>query len=158
MTNLLRNLFGSSVGKKFLMAASGGILVLFVIAHLAGNLQIFLGRKRSTATATCCKRIQNCFGRRALFCWRRSFIHIWAAISLSRENTAARPVAYAQWKPTAASYASRTMLMSGLIVAFFYYLSSVALHGDGEAVNLTGKDLTRIRNSMTRRGGMTCIT
>ena len=37
------HIFGSSLGKKYLMAASGAVLFLFVIAHLAGNLQVFLG-------------------------------------------------------------------------------------------------------------------
>jgi succinate dehydrogenase / fumarate reductase, cytochrome b subunit len=43
MINFLRNLFGSSLGKKYLMAGSGAVLFLFVIGHLAGNLQVFLG-------------------------------------------------------------------------------------------------------------------
>ncbi|HEV7924558.1 MAG TPA: succinate:quinone oxidoreductase, partial [Verrucomicrobiae bacterium] len=43
MVNLLRNLFCSSLGKKYLMAGSGALMFLFVIGHLVGNLQIFLG-------------------------------------------------------------------------------------------------------------------
>ena len=39
--SLLGNLFRSSIGRKFLMAVSGLILVGFVIGHLVGNLQIF---------------------------------------------------------------------------------------------------------------------
>ena len=46
-------------------------------------------------------------------------MHIWAAIKLSAENKAARPVGYAQYQPVAASYASRTMLMSGMIIFVF---------------------------------------
>jgi succinate dehydrogenase / fumarate reductase cytochrome b subunit len=39
--NLARLLFGSSIGRKFLMAVTGLVLVGFVIGHLVGNLQIF---------------------------------------------------------------------------------------------------------------------
>lgn len=31
------------MGKKAVMAVTGGILVLFLIAHMAGNLKVFLG-------------------------------------------------------------------------------------------------------------------
>ncbi len=40
---LITTLFKSSLGKKYLMAATGLLLFLFVLGHLAGNLQIFLG-------------------------------------------------------------------------------------------------------------------
>ena len=46
--NLITNLFQSSVGKKYIMAITGGCLLLFVLGHLAGNLQIFLGREIAT--------------------------------------------------------------------------------------------------------------
>jgi len=140
MTNLLRNLFGSSVGKKFLMAASGGILVLFVIAHLAGNLQIFLGPEAINRYGNLLQTNTELLWPARIILLATVLIHIWAAISLSRENTAARPVAYAQWKPTAASYASRTMLMSGLIVAFFIIYHLLHYTAMVKAVNLTGKD------------------
>jgi len=43
MQQLLKRVFESSLGKKYIMAVSGGLLFLFVVAHLLGNLQIFLG-------------------------------------------------------------------------------------------------------------------
>ena len=43
MRQLLKRIFSSSLGKKYIMALSGGVLFLFVLAHLLGNLQIFLG-------------------------------------------------------------------------------------------------------------------
>ncbi|NJM93696.1 MAG: succinate:quinone oxidoreductase, partial [Cytophagales bacterium] len=64
------------------------------------------------------------------------------SIILTRYNRTARPVAYAQWSPTVASYASRTMLMSGLIVAAFivYHLLHFTLQTP--AINFTGQDFT----------------
>ena len=39
----ITHLFTTSVGKKFVMAATGLLLFLFVLLHLIGNLQLFLG-------------------------------------------------------------------------------------------------------------------
>ena len=39
--NPVCSLFRSSIGRKFLMAVSGLILIGFVIGHLVGNLQVF---------------------------------------------------------------------------------------------------------------------
>ena len=51
--NLLTGLFRSSVGKKFIMAITGGALFLFVIGHLLGNLQIFLDPTAINAYGLC---------------------------------------------------------------------------------------------------------
>jgi succinate dehydrogenase / fumarate reductase cytochrome b subunit len=140
MTNLLRNLFCSSLGKKFLMAATGGVLVLFVIAHLAGNLQIFLGPEAINRYGNLLQTNTELLWPARIILLATVLVHIWSAISLSRENAAARPVTYAQWNPTAASYASRTMLMSGLIVAFFIVYHLLHYTVMVQAVNLTGKN------------------
>ena len=39
----LCNFIQSTIGRKFLMALTGVVLVLFVMGHMLGNLQIFLG-------------------------------------------------------------------------------------------------------------------
>jgi succinate dehydrogenase / fumarate reductase cytochrome b subunit len=140
MTNLLRNLFGSSLGKKYLMASSGAVMVLFVLAHLAGNLQIFLGPEAINRYGNLLQTNTELLWPARCILLATIVIHIWAAVSLTRENRAARPVAYAQWQPTAASYASRTMLMSGLIVLFFIIYHLLHFTVMAQAVNLTGKN------------------
>ena len=40
---VITNIFRSSLGKKYIMAVTGLLMFLFVIGHLAGNLQFFLG-------------------------------------------------------------------------------------------------------------------
>ncbi|HEX3988690.1 MAG TPA: succinate dehydrogenase cytochrome b subunit, partial [Verrucomicrobiae bacterium] len=67
-------------------------------------------------------------------------IHIWSATKLTLENRAARPVAYQQWQPTAASYASRTMMYSGVIVAVFIVYHLLHFTAMVQAVNFTGKN------------------
>ena len=44
-------LLQSSIGKKFIMGVTGAALVLFVIGHLVGNLQVFLPKEAINAYA-----------------------------------------------------------------------------------------------------------
>jgi succinate dehydrogenase / fumarate reductase cytochrome b subunit len=78
-------------------------------------------------------------------------LHIWSAFKLRAENQAARPVGYAgDAAPFAASYASRTIMMSGLIIAAFviFHLLHYALAV--RLVNLTGIDFGSLRDSAGR--------
>jgi succinate dehydrogenase / fumarate reductase, cytochrome b subunit len=63
-------------------------------------------------------------------------------VTLAAGNKAARPIPYANWSPTVASYASRTMLMSGLIVAAFVIYHLLHFTVQARAVNLTGQDFS----------------
>jgi len=144
-------LFGSSLGKKFIMAASGLLLLGFVIGHLAGNLQIFLGPEALN-------RYGEFLHQNVEILWPARIglivlvaLHVWSAVRLSLENKAARPVGYAgDPAAPAASYASRTMLMSGLIVAAFviYHLLHYTL--DVRAINLTGRDFSALMDEQGR--------
>ncbi len=135
----IQKLFTSSLGKKYLMALSGALLFGFVIAHLLGNLQVFLGPEAINAYGHFLQSKPGLVWGARLGLLAIVGIHIWTAVKLSAENKAARPVAYANWHPTVATYASRTMFMSGLIIAAFivYHL----LHFTVKApVNFTGQD------------------
>jgi succinate dehydrogenase / fumarate reductase cytochrome b subunit len=140
MLNLFRNLFCSSLGKKYLMAGSGAVLFLFVIGHLAGNLQIFLGPEAINRYGDFLQSNVELLWPVRIALLAIIALHIWSATKLTLENRAARPQAYAQWQPTAATYASRTMMMSGIIVAVFiiYHLLHFTVMVKG--VNFTGKD------------------
>lgn len=136
------NLFTSSLGKKFIMAVTGMALFLFVALHLLGNLQVFLGPEAIN-------RYGNLLQTNTEILWPARIIllilvalHIWSAIKLSAENRAARPQPYAHHEVVAASYASRTMLMSGLIVAAFIIYHLLHFTVQVQAINLTGKDFT----------------
>jgi len=140
MTNFLRNLFCSSLGKKYLMALSGFALFLFVIAHMVGNLQIFLGPEAINRYGDFLQSNVELLWPARIGLILIVLLHIWSATKLTAENRAARPVAYAEWNPTTASYASRTMMMSGLIVAAFIIFHLLHYTAMVEAVNFTGKD------------------
>src|SRR5882724_3851576 len=50
-SNPAATLWGTMVGKKVVMAVTGIVLVGFVIAHMLGNLKIFLGAEAIDAYA-----------------------------------------------------------------------------------------------------------
>ena len=66
-------------------------------------------------------------------------VHIWAAVKLSLENKAARSIGYAQYQPVGSSYASRTMLMSGMIILIFVIYHLLHFTVQVQYINLTGQ-------------------
>ncbi len=111
----------STIGRKVLMALTGLVLVLFVMGHMLGNLQIFLGADVINAYAY---KLHNVLPAAALWGIRLFLlacvgIHIWAAVSLTLDNRRARPERYAKDRVVQATYASRTMRMSGVILLAF---------------------------------------
>lgn len=112
----------SSVTAKTMMAVTGAGLVGFVVAHMLGNLQIYLGQEALNAYAYKLKSMPA-----LLWVARGGLIllfagHLGIAFYLRKLNASARPVAYAYPDPVEASLASRTMLLSGLVIfAFLIY-------------------------------------
>jgi succinate dehydrogenase / fumarate reductase, cytochrome b subunit len=114
-------LYQSTVGKKAIMAATGLILFGFVIGHMAGNLQFFLPNAREALR-------QYAENLRALgpVLWVVRFVllaavvlHITSAFQLWQLNREARPQRYRKLTPANSTYASRTMIWSGPILAAF---------------------------------------
>jgi succinate dehydrogenase / fumarate reductase cytochrome b subunit len=140
MMNLCRHLFCSSLGKKYLMAGSGAILFLFVVGHLAGNLQIFLGPEAINRYGHFLQTNVELLWPVRIALLAIIIIHIWSATQLTLENRAARPTPYQQWNPAVATYASRTMMMSGLIVGAFIIYHLLHYTVMVKSINLTGKD------------------
>ncbi|HWB60626.1 MAG TPA: succinate dehydrogenase cytochrome b subunit [Chthoniobacteraceae bacterium] len=147
---VITNIFRSSLGKKYIMAVSGLLMFLFVIGHLAGNLQFFLGPESINRYGHFLQTNLELIWPARIVLLAVLVLHIWSAIKLSAENKAARPVPYANWNPTVASYASRTMLMSGLIVFAFiiYHLLHYTFVIKG--VNLTGQDFATFEDPEKR--------
>jgi len=116
--------FGSSVGKKVVMAISGLILLGFVVGHMIGNLQIYLGAEPLNAYA---EFLRHFLHGQGIWLARGGVLlavalHIWAATSLTLGNWGARPVGYRQWQARESTYASRTMIWSGpILFAFILY-------------------------------------
>jgi succinate dehydrogenase / fumarate reductase, cytochrome b subunit len=140
MLSFFRHLFSSSLGKKYLMAGTGLLLILFVIGHMAGNLQMFLGPEAINRYGDFLQTNVEVLWPVRIALLGIIFIHIWSATRLTIENRAARPVPYQKWEPTAANYASRTMMMSGLIVGAFIIYHLLHFTVMVQAVNLAGKN------------------
>ena len=117
--NSLLRLWHSSIGKKYVMAITGLGLFGFVIVHLAGNLQIFLGADQINAYAFSLKSIPLLLWSLRLGLLAIFILHITAAIQLSAANRRARPKGYKKYQVVASTLSSRTMLISGLIIFAF---------------------------------------
>ena len=119
--------FTSTIGKKVVMAVTGVVLVGFVVAHMAGNLQLYLGPEALNAYGHALRELLHGTGlwiARAVLLAAVA-LHVWAATSLTLQSRAARPVGYRKQSWTESTYASRTMRWSGPILLLFilYHLA-----------------------------------
>jgi succinate dehydrogenase / fumarate reductase cytochrome b subunit len=109
----------STLGRKVVMAVTGVVLFGFVISHLLGNLLLYRGREAINAYAVGLRHLGGALWAARFILLISVALHIWAATSLTRSNLRARPRGYARRKDLTASYASRTMVWSGPLVALF---------------------------------------
>jgi succinate dehydrogenase / fumarate reductase, cytochrome b subunit len=114
--------YHSSVGKKMIVALTGIILILFVIGHLLGNLQIFLGPEWINGYSQHLRDLGPLLWLVRIVLLITVVVHIYVTIRLAIDNRRARPDAYIEKQNVKATFASRHMVMSGLIVlAFIIY-------------------------------------
>ncbi len=113
------------VGLKFLVALTGAILVTFVIGHMVGNLQIYLGPNAINSYAETLKSMPGPLWMARLGLLAAFIIHIWGITKLTLDKREARQVAYAMKESRKATLASRTMVLSGLVLLAFvvYHLA-----------------------------------
>ena len=138
--NIIANLFKSSVGKKYVMAVSGCALFLFVVGHLAGNLQIFLGPEAINRYGYFLQSNPELIWPARLGLLLMLGLHIWSATVVSLENKAARPVGYAVYQPVGSSYASRHMLIGGSVVFVFIIYHLLHYTAEVQYLNFTGRN------------------
>lgn len=118
----LSNLYHSTLGKKYIMALSGVGLFAFVVAHMLGNLQVFLGPEALNTYAVFLKSKPALLWGMRLGLLAIVFLHILTAVQLTLRNRVARPEKYDRNKPYKASFASRTIVLSGAaLFAFIVY-------------------------------------
>lgn len=120
--NLVGSLFGSSIGRKFLMAVTGVVLVGFVTGHLVGNLQVFQDPEHINGYAQFLHNLGPLLWVARIGLLAAAVIHIWAATVLTLENRRARGSEYGFKHTIRATLASRTMRLTGYVVlAFLIY-------------------------------------
>lgn len=108
------------------MAVTGIFLVLFIVAHMAGNLKIFFGAEEFNAYGAWLRSFGYPILHAEWFLWSQRLLllgcvglHIWAATSLAVAARKARPVRYQHRPKVRGSYAARTMRWGGVIIALF---------------------------------------
>ncbi len=112
-------LFSDSIGRKAVMAVTGLLMVLFVVGHLLGNLTIFAG---ADGINTYAEHLHNL----AIVVWITRVVmgvsvvlHFVIAIAITMENSKAKPDKYAVSRHLKASFASKNMIWTGLIIGAF---------------------------------------
>ena len=102
------------------MAITGLIGIGFVIAHMAGNLQMFVGAAKINAYGGLLH------GPLAELTWGLRIVliiavalHVTMAVQLTRRSFAARPVEYRMHEPQVSTVASRTLRWGGLLLLIF---------------------------------------
>ncbi len=116
----------SLIGKKIVMAVTGAVLVLFVFAHMFGNLKIFAGAEAMNSYALSLREIltpELGYGQ-ALWLVRIvlltcAFLHILSAYQLTMMSRHARPVGYATKKNVETTWGAQTMRWGGVLLAVF---------------------------------------
>jgi len=118
MATLMR-FFKSTILSKVVMAATGFILVLFLLGHMSGNLQMYIGQDKMNHYAEFLQGLGNMLWAVRGFMLLCLVLHVWMSIRLKLLNLQARPVAYVKKNWVKATFSSRTMMWSGATIGFF---------------------------------------
>jgi len=136
----LLDLYSTAVGKKYVMAITGILIMGFVFFHMLGNLKMYLGPLDFNHYAEFLRELLVPILPRTWALWIMRIglivafaLHILAAYQLTRVNHAARTSKYTRRDYIAANYASRTMRWSGIIVGLFliWHLFDLSWTGTG---------------------------
>ena len=118
----IRGFYGSIVGKKVVMGVTGLIGVGFVIVHALGNLLIFRGPEAINGYSHFLKSAGEIIWAVRIILIVSVVLHVVAAIQLTRQSRAARPIGYAKRQLQVATLSSRTMRWGGALLLVFIVL------------------------------------
>jgi succinate dehydrogenase / fumarate reductase cytochrome b subunit len=129
--------YRSTIGKKIIMGITGLVGVGFVILHMAGNLQAFIGSSKLNDYGA------MLHGPLAEVTWLLRIVlivavvlHVLMAYQLTQLSNAARPIGYQQKVPQVSTLASRTMKWGGLLLLLFIVVH--ILHFTTETIDPAG--------------------
>ena len=115
----LRTFYGSMVGKKVVMGVTGLIWIGFVIVHSLGNLLVFRGSAAINSYSHFLKSTGELLWTLRVVLLLAVVLHVIAAIQLTRQSRAARPIAYTKREAQVATISSRTMRWGGALLLVF---------------------------------------
>ncbi|TXS22135.1 succinate dehydrogenase [Streptomyces sp. ms191] len=120
-----RGFWGSTIGKKTVMAVSGLLMLGYLVAHVMGNLKVFFGPEEFNAYGHWLRTMGAPVLHHSWALWLVRIVlvaavvaHVVSAYQLSRRDIKARPTAYVH-RRRRSTYATRTMRWGGVIVALF---------------------------------------
>ena len=119
--------YRSAIGKKYVMAVTGIVGMGYVVAHMVGNLKMYLGAEDIDHYGEFLRELLVPILPRTVTLWVLRLIlivalvlHLHAAYALTVMNRRARPTSYQSKRDyVAANFASRTMRWSGILVLLF---------------------------------------
>ena len=118
----LREFYGSMIGKKVVMGVTGLIGIGFVILHSLGNLLVFRGPDAINSYSHFLKNTGELLWALRIVLIIAVILHVIAAVQLTRQSRAARPLGYVKHDYQAATIASRTMRWGGALLLVFIVL------------------------------------
>ncbi|MGH7602723.1 MAG: succinate dehydrogenase cytochrome b subunit [Gemmatimonadaceae bacterium] len=118
----VRRFYGSMVGKKAVMGATGLIGVVFVIVHSLGNLLVFRGPDAINSYSHFLKSTGELLWTVRIILIVAVVLHVVAAVQLTQQSRAARTIGYKKREAQAATIASRTMRLGGALILVFIVL------------------------------------
>ncbi len=118
-SNPILRFYSSSIGKKVIMAVTGLMLIGFIVMHLLGNLQIFLGSDAFNDYAAFLKSIPGPLWAARIILLATVVLHFGTAFTLRAQNKAARGGSYKDMKTVQADFASLYMLETGIVILLF---------------------------------------
>lgn len=146
----MRSFFGTTVGKKIVMAVTGLILTGFVISHMAGNLLVFSGAPQLNEYSAFLRRSAAVLWSVRVVLLLSVVLHVLAALQLTRAEMLARPVAYRRREPQVSTFASRTIRWGGIAIVLFviYHLlhfTTGTVHPSFSHTNVYGNVVSGLR-------------
>ena len=137
------DLYSTAVGKKWVMAITGILLMGFVFAHMVGNLKMYLGPEELNHYGEFLRELLVPILPRTVALWGMRLgliaafaLHLHAAYSLTMMNRRSRTVTYQSKRDyIAANFASQTMRYTGVIFALFLVWHLADLTWGLESVN-----------------------
>ena len=116
--NRLLHLLRTTIGRKLIVAATGIVLILFVIGHVSGNMTIYVGPSALNDYAHFLQTSPMLWVVR-LAMLAIVLLHIALGIAVTRENCLARPVTYHAANPWYLRLYQRRMIITGKVLLVF---------------------------------------
>jgi succinate dehydrogenase / fumarate reductase, cytochrome b subunit len=143
MSAIVLKFYGTSIGKKVVMAVTGCIMFAWICVHMIGNLQLYAGPDKLNAYAHFLQTTQSLLWASRTVTFFCAVLHILTGALLTLQNWRSRPVRYTEFQAVESSLLSRNMIWTGLILAFFvvYHLLHLtiglgSLHPHFDPVNV----------------------